>query len=94
MPEWKKINVNIQNVKHETEKALLIALPHSSDFDGFTFWVSKKLVRPGMHDYLLTLSVHDEMEFNLKRTSDKTHAVLEEKTISAVALIDAFEGRS
>lgn len=87
---WKKIKVNVQNIKHETEKAVLIAMPHSSNYDGFTFWISKKLVRAGSHSYEVQVSINDDMTFNLKRTSEKTRAVLEETTIGADEMIEAF----
>lgn len=87
---WNQVKVNIQNIKHSTEKAVLIALPHKSNFDGFEFWVSKKLIRNGSHSYEVALSVNDEMTFNIKRVSQKTYKVLAEKTISAAELIEAF----
>lgn len=35
---WQKITVNVQNVQTETQKAVLITMPHSSDYDGFPMW--------------------------------------------------------
>lgn len=87
---WKKIKVNIQNIKHETDKAMLIAMPHSSDYDGFTFWISKKLVRDGSNDFEMLVSINEDMTFNLKRTSEKTHKVLDEKEVGCDELIEAF----
>lgn len=92
MAQWKKFSINIQNIQHETAAAYLISLPHKSDYDGFTFWVSKKLVRPGNNAYEMALSVCEGMEFQIKRVSEKTRAVLEEKKISAEELIEAFGG--
>lgn len=87
---WKKIKVNIQNIKHETDKAMLIAMPHSSDYDGFTFWISKKLVRDGSNDFEMLVSINEDMTFNLKRTSEKTRKVLDEKEVGCDELIEAF----
>lgn len=87
---WKKFSLNIQNIKHETEKAILIAMPHNSEYDGFQFWVSKKLVRAGSNSYELSVSVSDSMKFNLKRISEKTFRILEERTIDADTLIEVF----
>lgn len=92
MSNWKKFSCNIQNIKHETEKAFLIAMPHSSEFDGFEFWISKKLVREGSNSYEVLVSVTDDMTFKLKRVSDKTRKVLAEQTIDSEAMIDAFGG--
>ena len=90
MSNWSKIKVNIQNIKRETEKAVLIAMPHSSEFDGFTFWISKKLVRPTRNDWELAVSIAEDMKFTLKRTSEKTFKVLEERTVCNEDLIEAF----
>ena len=88
--KWHKVPVNFQNIKTETEKAFLIAMPHSSDYDGFKFWYPKKLVREGSHAYEVTLSVSDDMEITLRRTSEKTRQVLEEKVVGAEELLAAF----
>lgn len=90
MTTWTKIRVNIQNIKHETEKAVLIAMPNSSEFDGFTFWISKKLVRPTRNDWEVAVSIADDMTVTLKRTSDKTRKVLAEKAVGVATLEEAF----
>lgn len=90
MTTWTQIRVNIQNIKHETEKAVLIAMPHSSEFDGFTFWISKKLVRPTRNDWEVAVSIADDMTVTLKRTSDKTRNVLAEKAVGVATLEEAF----
>ena len=88
--KWRRIAVNIQNIQHETEKAVLIAMPHSSKYDGFKFWFPKKLVREGFHSYERAVSVADDMSITLKRKSEKTGAVLAERTVDADELIEAF----
>ena len=89
--EWRKFEVNIQNIEHETERSFLVNMPHSSDYDGFSFWISKKLCRGGSHSYAMQISVTDTMEFKLQRKGKKGR-VLEEKTISAESMIEAFGG--
>lgn len=92
---WKKIAFNIQNVKHQTERAFLIAMPHNSDFDGFQFWVSVKLVREGSHSYERRLSIKDDMVFKLQKTGKGKHnkfEVIAEKEITAGELAEAFGG--
>lgn len=87
---WHRIPVNVQNICYQTEKAFLIAMPHSSDYDGFKFWYPKKLVREGSHAYEVTLSVSDDMEITLRRTSEKTRQVLAEEVVGAEELLEAF----
>ena len=69
MANWIKVTVNVQNIKAETEKAVLIAMPHSSDFDGFEFWHPKKLVRQCKmgKGWIYSMSFTDEFEFKLKK---------------------------
>lgn len=62
---WKNITINKQNIKGETEKAVLIAMPHNSRFDGFSFWHPKKLVREGCNSYAREIGYTDEWKFNL-----------------------------
>ncbi len=64
---WKNININIQNIKADTGKAVLIAMPHNSDYDGFEFWHPKKLVRSGKHSYAVSIGYTDEFTFKLKK---------------------------
>lgn len=88
--KWKRIPVNVQNIQNETEKAVLIAMPHSSKYDGFNFWFPKKLVREGSNSYEVVLSVLDDMDITIRRQSEKTWAVLAKTVIGADELIEAF----
>ena len=88
--EWKTIQINKQNVKRDTGRAVLIAMPHKSDYDGFEFWHPAKLIRNGSHSYALSLSYTNEFVFKLKRISQKTFKVLDEKEISAEEFEEAF----
>ena len=56
MADWIKCDLNAQNIKAKTEKAVLIAMPHSSKFDGFLFWHPIKLVRRVGIGYFYTFS--------------------------------------
>lgn len=89
--EWRKFEVNIQNIDRETDRAYLVNMPHSSEYDGFSFWIAKKLCRGGSHSYAMQISVIDTMEFKLQRKGKRGN-VLEEKTISAESMIEAFGG--
>lgn len=90
MAQWFKFPVNIQNIKHETEKAVLIAMPHNSDYDGFEFWHPKKLVRNGSNSYEVFVSISDTFRVTLKRVSEKTFKVLDERIVGYEELLDAF----
>lgn len=64
---WRSININKQNIKAETGKAVLIACPHKSDFDGYSFWHPAKLVRDGSHSNSVSISYTEEFVFRLKK---------------------------
>lgn len=91
---WHKFALNSQNVVRETAKAVLIALPHKSNFDGFEFWYPKKLVRQGSHSYQLIASIPDDMQITARRTSPKTYKVLDEKELTPADVIEAFGGET
>lgn len=62
---WKSININKQNIKAETGKAILIAMPNNSTYKGFVFWHTKKLVHEGRHSNAVSISYTDEFKFHL-----------------------------
>lgn len=64
---WRKININKQNIKALTDKAVLIAMPHNSEFDGFCFWHPSKLVRDGEHSSAASISYTEDLVFHLKK---------------------------
>lgn len=88
--EWKSIQINKQNVKKDTGSAVLIAMPHNSIYDGFTFWHSSKLIRAGKHSYALSLGYTNDFVFKLKKVSPKTFKVLDEKEIGVQEFEEAF----
>lgn len=92
---WHKIAINKQNVAYTTEKAALINMPHSSDHDGYSVWVSLKLLRSGRHSYEYMLSAKSDMTFTLKKYGQgkwNKREVLAEKVISAEEMAVAFGG--
>ena len=92
---WHKIAINTQNIGYENDRSLLIQMPHSSKYDGFKFWVSKKLVRSGSNRYEIYLSVTEEMEFKLQKNGNGKYnwkEIVDTKAISADELADAFGG--
>lgn len=70
---WRSININKQNVKADTGRAMLIACPHNSDYDGWCFWHPSKLIRAGRHRNALSLSYTEEFEFTLKKYGKGKH---------------------
>ena len=64
---WKTISINKNQIKAETGKAVLIAMPHKSDYDGYSFWHSAKLVRDGKHSAAVSISYTDDFVFRLKK---------------------------
>lgn len=69
---WKSIIFNAQNIKGYTEKAALINMPHSSKYDGWSFWHPKKLIRKaGGKGYFLSLAYTEDWRFTLKKGSQE-----------------------
>lgn len=64
---WRSININKQNIKAETDKAVLIACPHNSEYDGYCFWHSSKLVREGRNSNAVQISYTEDFTFYLKK---------------------------
>lgn len=93
--EWGKIAVNAQNVECTTASGAKINMPHSSDHDGYSVWVSLKLLRSGRHSYEYMLSAKSDMTFTLKKYGQgkwNKRDVIAEKTISAEEMAAAFGG--
>lgn len=67
MCNWKNLQINKNLIKYDTGKAVLIAMPHSSEYDGYKFWHPSKLVRPGSHAAAVTIGYTDEFVFRLKK---------------------------
>lgn len=64
---WKNININRNLIIAETGKSVLIAMPHNSDFDGFSFWHPSKLVRDGRNSGAVSIGYSDDFTFHLKK---------------------------
>lgn len=90
---WKNININLQNVETETEKAVLIKMPANSEYKGYSFWHPKKLVRKGKHSYAVSLGYTDEFKFSLKKYGKgkwNKSEVIAEKEITVEEFENAF----
>lgn len=62
---WKNININAQNIKGETIKALLIKMPNNSEYKGYCFWHTRKLVRKGRNSNSVSIGYTDGFTFKL-----------------------------
>lgn len=90
---WRKISVNDNNIKAETEKAVLIACPHNSDFDGYGFWHPQKLVRQRKKSSVREISYTEDFTFRLKKYGKGKHnsrEVLSEVDVSCEEIEDIF----
>lgn len=90
---WKNINISKNNVKAETTKAVLINMPHNSDYDGYSFWHPTKLVREGRNRNSVSIGYTDDFKFRLKKYGKgkwNSHDVIDECEISAEYFEEAF----
>ena len=62
---WKNVNANVNQIKTETERAVLINCPHNSKYDGYSYWHPSKLVREGRHSASISIGYTDEFKFKL-----------------------------
>lgn len=91
---WKNIEINLQNIETETEKAVLIKMPNNSNYAGYKFWHPSKLVRYGSNSYARSIGYTDQFTFKLKKYGNgkwnKTQ-VIDEKEISVEEFEEAFD---
>lgn len=87
---WRSFNINKQNIKAETEKSVLIACPHNSDYDGYCFWHPAKLVRDGRNSNAVSISYTEDFDFYLKKYNKK-HEVIDECRLGYDELEIVFE---
>lgn len=91
--KWKNININANQIKADTGKAVLIALPHNSEYDGYAFWHTSKLIRKGKNTAAVSLSYTDEFTFTLKKYGKgkyNSREVIDEKVIDIEEFENAF----
>lgn len=62
---WKNINININQIKVETERAMLINCPHNSGYDGYSFWHPSKLIAIGKHSASAIIIYNEDFKFKL-----------------------------
>lgn len=87
---WKEININSNLIKRETGRAVLIALPHNSEYNGYSFWFPSKLVKKGKNSAAVSLSYTEDFSFRFVKHGKgryNRNEVIDEITIAA----DEFE---
>lgn len=90
--EWKTIQINKQNIKAETNNAILIALPHNSLYDKWQFWHPIKLITKGKHPNAIGLIYNDDFNFRIYKYSRGNHPkIIDEDSIDAEVLEYTFE---
>lgn len=90
---WKTLNINKNNIITETDRAVLIACPHASDYDGYSFWHPSKLVRNGRHRAAVSISYTEEFTFRLKKYGKgkyNSREVLDEVQLGYDEIEDVF----
>lgn len=93
MSNWKNIEINTNQIKTETERSVLIKMPHKSDYDGYCFWHPAKLVHEGSHSAACSIGYTDEFTFHLKKYGQgkwNSREVIDEQEIDAEEFERAF----
>lgn len=91
--KWKNIEINKNLIKAETCRAVLINCPHSSNYDGFSFWHPASLVRDAKQRDKVSLSYTDDFIFRLKKHGKgryNSHSVIREIELSSEELESIF----
>lgn len=91
--EWKEIQVNKQNIKTYTNMSVLIAMPHNSEYDGFTFWHPAKLIKNGKQSNSISISYNDGFVFKLKKYGNGKYNkfdVIDEHQVNVEEFENAF----
>lgn len=89
--EWRSFNINKNLIKSEAQFSVKIAMPHNSDYDGYTFWHPAKLVRSGRHSAAVSISYTDEWVFKItKHIKRHNSLVLDEIPLAADEMEEIF----
>lgn len=90
--QWKSLNINKNQIEHETAKAVLVRCPNNSEYKGYTFWWPKKLIHEGANSAALRLSYNPMMsEFKVFKTTPKTFQRVAEDVLGAEDIEQIFE---
>jgi hypothetical protein len=91
---WKNINISKNNIDHETARAVLIKMPNKSDYKGYCFWHSSKLVRKGRNKNSVSIGYTNDFTFKLIKYGNgkyNKYDIIKEIEISVEEFEKAFE---
>lgn len=96
MSSWKHIIINDNLIETKTEKAVLIKMPHRSQYKGYVFWHPAKLVKHNYYSNGIRVAYTDDFTFRIKQYSNSrfNNKVIYEKEIGAEEIETAFENVS
>lgn len=90
---WKNININTNMIKANTGRAVLINCPHSSNYDGYSFWHPAKCVKSGRHSAAKSLGYTDDFTFRLIKYGKgkyNSRDIIDEKEIGVEEFEEMF----
>lgn len=91
---WERIQIDSNCIETSTYKAVLINMPKTSNYKGYSFWHPAKCCRHvGKNDFLLQISFTDEFEFKLRKTGKGKYnwnKILDEITLESCDIKEAF----
>lgn len=91
--KWKNINISKNLIKKYTNNAILISMPHNSNYKGYVFWHTSKLTRTGRNSAAVSLGYTDDFIFTLKKYGNgkyNSREVIDEKVIDVEEFENAF----
>ena len=89
---WKKINIVENNIEAITNKAYLIKMPNNSNYKGYKFWHTDKLIKK--HGKIYKLIYNDDFVFKLMKYGEGKYNfkdIVKEVEIDSLELEAQFE---
>lgn len=91
---WESIQLDSNCIEAVTDRAVLINMPKTSGYKGFSFWHPKRCCcSVGKNSFLIQISFTNEFEFKLKKYGKGKYnwnKILSEETLSALELKEAL----
>lgn len=92
--KWESIQIQSNCIECTTMKAVLINMPKTSDYKGFSFWHPIKCCRSvGKNGFLVQISFTEDFKFQLKKYGKGQYnyrELIAEKNLSSEELKTAF----
>ena len=91
--DWCTVDFYENQIKATSERAVCIICPHSSRYDGYSFWVPSAFVRQGRNAAMMSLFFPSDFVFHLKKTGNgryNRHRVIAEINLQGREIYDAF----